>query len=263
MASTRSPIVPTFQRSPARSLMNKLIGRSSGTLPRKLASSPFAASLLSALSPDEKLHRRLQLQRIVDVVVLDATRDKKKQLVITLKLSLKPEAPREQVGIFVPSNAAVAQEITMTFHDVNQLRRALEFCVDSSTRDCDDNCDVCSQLRTYLSTHWVRDPLVAVVSMGETVLRKASLARHLAQLVAFATRKSLAAPRVAVMTKPKTGVAQLVPQLSPLRKPQTTEIATNAPVCAAQNAVAAVLYDFFRGFAYSSKTLASSTTKEL
>ncbi|KAE8964827.1 hypothetical protein PF005_g29313 [Phytophthora fragariae] len=76
---------------PFRGLLYKLMGRNSdNTLPRKLASASCATSLLSGLLPlDEILRRRLQLQRVVDVVVLDATRDKKNDLVITLKLSLR------------------------------------------------------------------------------------------------------------------------------------------------------------------------------
>ncbi|KAG2788681.1 hypothetical protein PC129_g9723 [Phytophthora cactorum] len=240
--------------SPVRSIMTKLLGRSSDKmLPRKLVSTPFAASLLSPLPPDEMLQRRLQLQRIVDIFVLDATRGKKNQLVITLKLSLKPEAPREQVGISIPNNTSVAHEITMTFHDVKQLSRVLVFCVDESARGCDDSCEWCSRLRTYLSNHWARDPLVTVINMGETILRKPSLAMHLAQLVAFATGTSMA---LAVVVKDKTGV-HLVPQLSPLGQPKKKN-----EVCAAQNAVAAVICDFFGVFGQTS-TASVSTTKEL
>ncbi|KAF1789168.1 hypothetical protein GQ600_18229 [Phytophthora cactorum] len=184
------------------------------------------------------------MQRIVDIFVLDATRGKKNQLVITLKLSLKPEAPREQVGISIPNNTSVAHEITMTFHDVKQLSRVLVFCVDESARGCDDSCEWCSRLRTYLSNHWARDPLVTVINMGETILRKPSLAMHLAHMA------------LAAVVKDKTGV-HLVPQLSPLGQPKKKN-----EVCAAQNAVAAVICDFFGVFGQTS-TASVSTTKEL
>ncbi|KAK1932078.1 hypothetical protein P3T76_012578 [Phytophthora citrophthora] len=225
---------PPSTPSPIRSLMTKLISRNSDkNLPRKLVSTPFAASLLSPLSSTEMQHRELQLQRIASIAVLDATRSKKNELVITVKLTLKPD------GIFVPNNPP----ISLTFHDVNQLSRVLAFCVDKSTRDCSENCEFCSELTTYLSTHWVRDPLVAVVNMGETVLRKPSLAMHLTRLVSFATGKGMAIPPIAVSTD-TAGAVQLIPQLAPIGVVQEKK----ALKCTAQNEVVAVLYDFFNVF---------------
>ncbi|KAL3672254.1 hypothetical protein V7S43_002914 [Phytophthora oleae] len=225
---------PHSTPSPIRSLMTKLIGRNSDkSLPWKLTSTPFATSLLSPLPPNEMQHRQLQLQQISGIVVLDATRDKKNQLVITLKLALKPD------GIFVPNNAPTS----LTFHDVNQLSRILTFCVDKPTRDCNENCEFCSELVTYLATHWTRDPLVAVVNMGETVLRKSSLAMHLTRLVAFATGKGVVTSHVAVSTG-TAGAVQLVPQLAPLGNAQEKK----TQKCTAQNEVAAVLYDLFNVF---------------
>ncbi|ETO64360.1 hypothetical protein F444_18104 [Phytophthora nicotianae P1976] len=251
MTRTFSP-----RSSSVQSLMYKLLGQNSDkALPRKLASTPFAASLLSPVSPDEMPQRRLQLQRIGNISVLNSVRDKKNHLVITLELSLKPELPREQVGIFVPNNAPVAHEITMTFHDVNQLSKVLTYCVDESAKGCDNNCDFCSSLRTYLGNHWARDPLVTVINMGETVLRKPSLAMHLAQLVAFATRGSMT---VAAVAKDKSGV-QLVPQLSPVGQQKKDK---DDEVCTAQNAVAMVVYDFFGVFGQTS-VASSSPTREL
>uniref|UniRef100_H3GQ08 Uncharacterized protein n=1 Tax=Phytophthora ramorum TaxID=164328 RepID=H3GQ08_PHYRM len=254
MTSTSSPSATTQFHQPTsfsiRDFMNKLMGRDSKTL-----------SLLP-LPPDEALKRRLELQRIADIVVLDATRDKKKQLVATLEFSLKPETPRGQVGIFVPNNSAVAYETTKTFHDVNQLSKVLAYCIDKPTGHCDDGCAFCSKLREYLCTHWVRDPLVCVVSMGDTVLRKASLAMHLARLVAFVTGTSVAAPRVAtILTGKGAPVMQLVPQLSPLG--QSIGNTKSAAFCRAQIEAAAVLYDFFDVFPQATKTATAVSTTEL
>ncbi|KAF4150285.1 hypothetical protein GN958_ATG00493 [Phytophthora infestans] len=153
------------------------------------------------------------------------------------------------------SSSSVAHEITITFRNVNQLSKLLAFCVDESARGCDDKCAFCLSLRTYLSNHWARGPLVTVINTGETVLRKPSLAMHLARLVAFATGTSMA---VAAVAKDTAGV-QLVPQLSPLRQQgkHKDEVA-----CVARNAVAAVVYDFLGIFDQTS-TEPSSTTKEL
>ncbi|EGZ24477.1 hypothetical protein PHYSODRAFT_311437 [Phytophthora sojae] len=231
--------------SPFRGLLDRLMGRNStttSTLPRSLASASCAASLLSGPLPlDEILDRRHQLQRVVDVVVLDATRDKKNELVITWKLSLRSEAPREQVGIFVPNNAAVkGLELTTTFHDVKQLGRILTFCVENSEKDCAPDCEFCSELRGYLCSHWVRDPLVNVLNMGETVLRKQVMAMHMATLVAFATGKSTVS-RVVTTPNEDKGV-QLAPRLAPLGG---KGVIKSASTCAVQNEVTAVLYDFF------------------
>ncbi|GMF21177.1 unnamed protein product [Phytophthora lilii] len=242
--------------SPVRGLLNKLLGRNScrdRALPRKLASMPFAASLLAPpLPPDEILQRRLQLQRIVDVVVLDATRDKKNDLVITLKLSLKPEAPRMPVGIFIPNNTPTTFEVTKTFYDANQLSKALSFCVDKSVSACGEDCEFCDKLRTYLRTHWTRDPLVTVVNMGDTVLRKPSLAVHLTQLVRFAAGKSVVAPRVAANTQEKGAmVVEVIHKLSPLRHGHENEKDTITARCAVQNKITVVVYDFFNIFSES------------
>ncbi|KAG6620004.1 uncharacterized protein IUM83_05711 [Phytophthora cinnamomi] len=252
MASIASPSLSTKLHQPTaapfRSLLDKIMGRNSSTatknLPRKLASNPCAASLLSGPLPlDEVNRRRLQLQRVVDVVVLDATRDSKGEVVITLNLTLRPEAPRQQVGIFVPNNAAEGFELSKTFHDVNQLGRVLTFCIDNSEGECGQDCEFCAELRTYLHTHYVRDPLVNVVNMGGTVLRRPALAMHLARLVTFATGKSIV-PRV--VTTPNDKGVLLTSHLAPLgRQKETTK---SASVCAVQNELAAVLYDFFDAF---------------
>ncbi|OWZ12917.1 hypothetical protein PHMEG_00013847 [Phytophthora megakarya] len=232
--------------TPIRRFMNKLISHNSGTLPRKLASTPFAVSLLSPISTDEVMQRYLQLQRIVDIAVLDSTRDKKNQLVITLKITLKTFDPTTEM----------THETTITFHDVNQLSRILSFCVDKATSDCSGNCEFCSHLATYLSKHYVRDPLVAVVNLGDTVLRKPSLAMHLARLVTFTTEKGVAAPRIATVSKEnRLAGVQIVPQLAPVGRNENTK----KVMCAAQNKVAAVLYDFFDAFA--DKTAPMSTEK--
>ncbi|OWZ20673.1 hypothetical protein PHMEG_0004876 [Phytophthora megakarya] len=231
--------------------MTKLIGRNSSTLPRKLASALFAASLLSPISTDEMTQRHLLLQRIVDIAVLDSPRDKKNQLVITLQLLLKPTT----VGPF-DSTTTMTHVTTITFHDANQLSRILAFCVNKTTSECSDNCEFCSHLATYISNHCVRDPFVAVVNLGDTVLRKPSLAMHLARLVTFTTKKGVAVPRIAAVSKEKAvAVVQIVPQLSPLGR---NEKAKNG-MCAAQNDVAAVLYDFFDAFA--EKTAPMNTKK--
>ncbi|KAG7387622.1 hypothetical protein PHYPSEUDO_013872 [Phytophthora pseudosyringae] len=223
------------------------------TLPRKLATSPFAASLLlPSLSLDEALQRRQQLQRIAGIAVIDATRDKTKNIVITLKLSLVPTTLREQVGIFIPSNAPVTHETTMTFRDVNQLNKVLAFCIDKMAGKCRENCEFCSQLRTYLDNHWVKDPIVSVTSMGNTLLRKASLAVHLAYLVEFATRKHIATPRV---SKQK-GVATV--QLVPLSSHER-EKTRGVDVCAAQKETTVVLYNFFDVFTRKSAPAPNSS----
>ncbi|KAG1700951.1 hypothetical protein DVH05_011195 [Phytophthora capsici] len=229
-----TPKYPHSTPSPIRSLMIKLICRNSDKiLPRKLASTPFAGSLLSPLSSSEMRHRQLQLQRISSIAVLDATRDKKNHIIITLKLTLKPN------GTFVPNNPPTA----LTFHDVEQLSRVLTFCVDKSTRDCSKSCKFCCELSTYLSNHGMRDPLVAILNIGKSVLRKPSLAMHLTRLVAFATGKAMAIPPIAVSTD-ITGVVQLIPQLAPVGEVQEKK----SLKCTAQNEVVAVLYDFFNVF---------------
>ncbi|KAE9276707.1 hypothetical protein PF008_g29029 [Phytophthora fragariae] len=232
---------------PFRGLLYKLMGRNSdNTLPRKLASASCATSLLSGLLPlDEILRRRLQLQRVVDVVVLDATRDKKNDLVITLKLSLRSESPRDQVGIFVPHNAAIGYELTTTFHDVSQLGRVLTFCVEKSVRECGPDCAFCAKLRNYLRTHWVRDPLVNVLNMGETVIRRHSMAVHVAQLVTFATGSATVSR---IVTSTKGNGVQLAPQLASVGLQQKSNMTKSVPSCAVQNEVTAVLYDFFNAF---------------
>ncbi|GMF61703.1 unnamed protein product [Phytophthora fragariaefolia] len=250
MGDISSPILTTKLHQPSaapfRGLLEKLMGRNTSadtTLPRKLASAPCAASLLSGSLPlDEINRRRLQLQRIVDVVMLDATRDEENELVITLKLSLRSEAPREPVGIFVPNNAPVEKNLIKTFHEVKQLGRVLTFCVGK----CEEDCEFCCKLRTYLDTHWVRDPLVSVVNMGKTVLRKPSLAMHLARLLAFVTGK-YATPGVAAI--PKDVRVQLAPQLAPIgvhHKDGAPRSSMSA--CVVQNSVVAVLFDFFDAF---------------
>jgi hypothetical protein len=247
--SSSSALSKTHQRPssspPVRGLLDKLVGRSPGktpTLPRKLASVPFAASLLCSKTAGEAESCRLQLQRVANVVVLDATRDKKSNVVLTLQVSLK-ESPRAQTGIFVPNNAPVAYKTTRTFQNVNQLGKLLAFCVDKAADVCGADCAFCTRLREYLQTHWVRDPLVAVTTMDGTVIRKPSLAMHLAQLVAFATGAS---PRVLVAPTERgsTGV-QLAPRLYPHGQSQQGK---SVATCEAQVEVAAVLLDFFDVF---------------
>jgi hypothetical protein len=204
---------------------------------------PFAASLQCSKTPEEARKRRQQLQRVANVVVLDATRDKKSNVVLTLQVSLKQESPRAQTGIFVPNNAPVAYKTTRTFQNVNQLCKLLAFCVDKAAAVCGADCDFCTQLREYLQSHWVKDPLVAVTTTGGVVLRKHMMAIQLAQLVAFATGAS---PHVLVAPNEKgAALVQLVPRLSPLGQ---SEQGDNVGVCAAQNDVAAVLFDFFDVF---------------
>eukprot|EP00644_Phytophthora_capsici_P010811 jgi/Phyca11/504695/fgenesh2_kg.PHYCAscaffold_9_\ len=79
--------------------------------------------------------------------------------------------------------------------------------------------------------------------MGETVLRKPSLAMHLTRLVAFATGKGMAIPPIAVSTD-TTGAVQLIPQLAPIGDVQDKKTLK----CTAQKEVVAVLYDFFNVF---------------
>ncbi|KAG3036579.1 hypothetical protein PC128_g507 [Phytophthora cactorum] len=248
----RSTASSAFQR-----FLKNWMGRNSSdtrSLPRKLASTPFAASLLAPpFAPEEVQQRRLQLQRIVDIIVLDSTRDKRKDLVIKLKLSLKPTAPREQVGIFVPNNAPVIYETTITFRDVNQLDKVLAFCIDKMAGNCRDNCGFCSRFRKYLGNYWVKDPLVTVINMGDTVLRKVSLAMHLAHLVAFATGKHTATPRVTNVSNNKQDAGVQIAPLSSHERKRTEGV----DVCAAQNEITVVLYNFFDVF---KKEAAASTS---
>ncbi|ETI50649.1 hypothetical protein F443_05807 [Phytophthora nicotianae P1569] len=241
-AKATSELPRSASSSAYRRFLRKWTGQDSSDprrIPRKLASIPFAASLLEpSLTHDDILRLRLQLQRIADITVIDSTRDKRKELVIKLKLSLQPAKPRERVGIFVPNNAPVTYETTITFRDVNHLDKVLVFCVNKMAGNCHDNCGFCVRFRKYLGNYWVKDPLVTVINMGDTVLRKPSLALHLAHLVAFATGIHTESPRIANNPKSKQVAAV---QLVPNDKKRIDAV----DVCTAQNEVTAVLYNFF------------------
>ncbi|KAE8964825.1 hypothetical protein PF005_g29314 [Phytophthora fragariae] len=112
-------------------------------------------------------------------------------------------------------------------------------------RECGPDCAFCAKLRNYLRTHWVRDPLVNVLNMGETVIRRHSMAVHVAQLVTFATGSATVSR---IVTSTKGNGVQLAPQLASVGLQQKSNMTKSVPSCAVQNEVTAVLYDFFNAF---------------
>ncbi|KAF1332410.1 hypothetical protein FI667_g3499, partial [Globisporangium splendens] len=179
---------------------------------------------------------------------------------VTLRLELTSSAPQLQ-RVAAPSSVVSSSslngarvdvvlpairsrhELTRPFDELRKLRKILAFCVrrkqHNGTAATETECAYCCEVRAYVRHCWEQPPLLATSTLSSvSTIRKSVLANSMTHFVRLAI--------LAVPSAPTFSTQQLHGISDAAAHPEATDKAeVPPPRCAAQQAVATILHDFF------------------